>query len=413
MTLLQRALITATLVAAVGTGIYEARQASRLRQENQTLRQQQASLTEQLQQLQGERGDEMRRLRVLSTKPSLRLPAPPVQFTNPPATPGDGAQSTNLFARFQGLKDKAPNRLTVGQVESYLKANGRNAASLLAAYRTTGDQTMLAEAMQKNPNDPQVALEAALRKDASPEERHQWLETFKQSDPANALPNYLSALDCFKAGQTDQAVQELMAASGKQQFQDYSAQRVQDNEQAYLAAGYSLAEAKAIAPLQQAMSWASSDDEAEATFAPFQTQLTQLQQVKALSQNVVALAKSYLQAGDQASAQAALQVVVNLGRRYSSTSGEDGLSWGVGGAAEVMALSGMDPNTAYDGSGQTVQDRIKQLRQKRTAVRGLYQQAGPLLGAMSDEDWSSYSDRVRFFGAPAALQWVVGKFGQK
>ena len=89
---------------------------------------------------------------------------------------------------------------------------------MLAAYRTTGDQTLLAEAMQKYPNDPQVALEAASEKDASAEDHRQWLETFKQSAPDNALPNYLSALDYFKAGQTDQAVQELLAASGKPQF---------------------------------------------------------------------------------------------------------------------------------------------------------------------------------------------------
>ena len=68
-----------------------------------------------------------------------------------------------------------------------------------------------------------------------------------QSAPENALANYLSALDCFKAGQTDQAVQELIAASDKPQFQDYSLNSVQDDEETYLAAGYSEAEAAAVA----------------------------------------------------------------------------------------------------------------------------------------------------------------------
>jgi hypothetical protein len=300
----------------------------------------------------------------------------------------------------------------VAQLESYLSTHGRSATSLLAAYRTTGDQNLLTEAMQKYANDPQVALDAALRQDASAEDRRQWLDAFKHSAPDNALPNYLSALDYFKAGQTDQAVQELLAASGKAQFDDYAARRAQDNEQAFLAAGYPVGEAKAMAPLQQAIYWTSTED-AEGTFAPFQSQLTQLLQVKALCQNVVELAKSYTQAGDQASAQAALQVVANVGRHYSSTSGEDGLSRGTGGAAEVMALSAMDPNASYDGSGQTVQERISQLRQQRTAIRGLYQQAVPLLGTLSDQDWISYSDRARAFGEPAALQWVAGKYGKK
>jgi RNA polymerase sigma factor (sigma-70 family) len=48
MTTLQKTLITATIAAAVGTGIYEARQASTLRSQVQTLQQQQAPLAEQL-----------------------------------------------------------------------------------------------------------------------------------------------------------------------------------------------------------------------------------------------------------------------------------------------------------------------------------------------------------------------------
>ena len=55
MTTLQKALVTTALVAAVGVGIYEARQASQWRGQVQTLVQQQAPLTEQILQLQQER----------------------------------------------------------------------------------------------------------------------------------------------------------------------------------------------------------------------------------------------------------------------------------------------------------------------------------------------------------------------
>jgi hypothetical protein len=57
MTTLQKTIIGATLAAAVGTGIYEARQASNARAEAETLRQQQAPLNEQIQQLTRERDD--------------------------------------------------------------------------------------------------------------------------------------------------------------------------------------------------------------------------------------------------------------------------------------------------------------------------------------------------------------------
>jgi RNA polymerase sigma factor (sigma-70 family) len=54
MTVLQKAVITATIAAAVGTGIYEARQASTMRSQVQALEQQQAPLAAQLTQLQNE-----------------------------------------------------------------------------------------------------------------------------------------------------------------------------------------------------------------------------------------------------------------------------------------------------------------------------------------------------------------------
>ena len=57
MTTLQKTLITVTMVATVGMGIYEAHQASILRLQVQMLRQDQASLSEEIRQLQHERHD--------------------------------------------------------------------------------------------------------------------------------------------------------------------------------------------------------------------------------------------------------------------------------------------------------------------------------------------------------------------
>ena len=54
MTILQKTLITATLVAIAGAGIYEARQNSQLRDQVQTLQQQQAPWADQMAQLQSE-----------------------------------------------------------------------------------------------------------------------------------------------------------------------------------------------------------------------------------------------------------------------------------------------------------------------------------------------------------------------
>src|SRR4029079_2212544 len=153
------------------------------------------------------------------------------------------------------------------------------------------------------------------------------------SVPQNGLADYLSAADHFKAGRTDQAVQDLIAAARTAQFHDYTLERVQDDEEAYRAASYSVAEAKMI-PASQLL-------------------LPQLAQMKELSQNLNELAKSYRQAGDEPSAQAALQIAAGLGQRYSIVSaGEPEISQLVGIVMERIALNGMDPNSAYGTDGR-------------------------------------------------------------
>src|SRR5437867_7867779 len=375
--------VVALIIAGVATPILIQRH-SQLK-----LREQNESLQKQIAQLQADNENLSSRVTKLKRVPVPRLPAPAITTTASTGAPVENLQFTNLYARF---KDKQP-KLTAEQVEPYLMANRRNAASLLAAYRTTGDAILLAEAMGQYPNDPQVAFEAAFKKGASTEERHQWLEALKRSDPGNSLPNYLSALDYFKSGQTDQAVQELVAASGKQQFQDFTLDRMQDDEEAYLAAGHSVAEAKTIPGMQLL--------------------LPQLQQVKDLGLSLVDLARSYRQTGDEMSAQAALQIAANLGQRYSNTPGETEISLLVGMAVERIALNAMDPNSLYGSDGQTVQDGLNQLVQKKAELKELNAQLEPLLPNLSDQDWISYKDRWRVFGEESAIRWVVNKYGQK
>jgi RNA polymerase sigma factor (sigma-70 family) len=230
--------------------------------------------------------------------------------------PGANVPSTNLHQLVEN-----PPKLTASQLEGYLKAHGRDAASLLAAFRVTHDPALLAEAMQKYPNDPHVAFEAALSNDM-PIERRPWLDAFEKSAPDNALANYLSALEYFKSGQSDQAIQEMSAASGKQGFQDYSVDRVMDDEEAYLAAGYSMSEAKVLATTQLG--------------------LPQLAQVKQLGLDLIDLSQSYQQSGDADSAQTSLQMAIALGQRYTTAApGQAEVSQLVGIAVEKFALAAM------------------------------------------------------------------------
>ena len=62
MTTLQKTLVTATVAVLAGAGVYEARQAAQLRDQVQTLQQQQAPLAEQMRQMQDERDHAANRL---------------------------------------------------------------------------------------------------------------------------------------------------------------------------------------------------------------------------------------------------------------------------------------------------------------------------------------------------------------
>jgi RNA polymerase sigma factor (sigma-70 family) len=388
MTALQKTLVTATIAVLAGAGIYEARQAAQLSEQVQTLQQQQAAQVEELQQ---ERDDAVKRLAFLSAKLTPRLPAPPTQVTASTNTLVDDLQPARLYARF---KDNPP-KLTAEQVESYLKASGRRASSLLAAYRTSGDPALLREAMEKYPNDPQVAFEAVFNKNMSPEQKRQWLNAFQQSAPDNALANFLSAREYFNAGHADQAVEELNTASGKQQLQNYTLERWIDDEEAYLSAGYSAAEAKYLATCGLG--------------------LPQLAPLKQLGQDLVDLAKAYNQSGDQTSAQAALQMAMNLGEHYVPASAGDALiSQLVGLVIQRNALNAMDAQSLYGDAGQTVQDRLNQVEQQRAMLKELAQQAGSLLEkTTSDQDWINYIDRWMLFGDLHAAQWIVNRHDQQ
>jgi hypothetical protein len=381
MTTLQR-MMGAALAATVGFGVYEAARASRLNQEHRRLVAEQEQLTR-------ERDQALKRLG-RATNAAPRLPAPEIQVSSPAEAVADPSPTNFLRRMIEGDTPK----LTSEQVESYLKENHRNAASLLAMARVTGDISFLKEAMEKFPDDPRVAFDAVfVNSDSSAEERRQWVEQFKQNAPDNALASYVSALDYFKSGQSDQAVQELVAASAKPQFQDYFWDQVQSAEEAWRASGFSEQDAR----------WLGTS----------QSLLPELAQMKQLNQSIMDLANAYRQGGDTASAEAAIQYNLQLGERLAQSPNDPLITQLVGAAIQRNALSALDPNSLYGTTGQTVADRIEQLKQQRKLVRDLNQQIQPLLPLLSPQDFITWADRRRAYGELNAMQWMISKYGSK
>ena len=343
--------------------------------------------TDQLAALRMENRRLAEHLRKLTATP--RLPVPQIRHAASPTN--SPAASTNLIS--QMFNGKNPSKLTAEQIESYLKENQRNAASLIAAFRATGDQNLLQEAMKNFPGDPLVNFAAIFNKDFSPEKRRQQLDALKHAAPENALADFVSALDYFNSGETDQAVHELIDAYGKTEFQDFTRDLIQNSEEAYLAAGYSVADAKLLATSQ--------------------VLLPHLAELKQLSEYIVNLANSYRQAGDWDSAEASLQIAANLGRRFHGAPGEPLVSHLVGLMIERNALKAMDPSSPYGSNGLKVSDRLEQVTQQSEQLNLLAQQFGKVQHRVTPQDWISYTDRWRTFGEYAASQWLVNKYRDK
>ncbi len=330
-----------------------------------------------------------RRTPATARKP--HLPAPRLPLTPPSAEATvESRLTTNLFARL--LNGDAP-RLTPEQVEPFLLKSGRSVESLLGTFEATGDRAFLREALEKHPNDPRVNFAAFFRaedydntKPASPE-RRQRLEALAKSAPDNALANYLLAFDDFKSGQTDQAVEQLLAAAQKGKFQDYTRESILDAEDAYRAAGWSETEAKAVATYGAA--------------------LPHLAELKQTGSKLIELADQYRQAGDTTSAQAALDLGLGLGQRLAEPGQISLIHELVGTAIELNSLEAMDPNGVVGNTGLTAQGQRDAIAEQRKVIKEIFPQVEAILPTLSEPDLVSFLERMRVLGEDAAAQWLL------
>ena len=304
------------------------------------------------------------------------LPAPEVA----PIAPERQATST-LPGKAEGSLAKLfkdPERalkLSAAQLAEYLKLNQRNAESLLAAYRFTGDIAYLREAAQMFPSDSAVLTEFALSSgDAT--ERRGAIDAMRSSDPDNALGDHLSALDHLRHGRIEEAYNDLIAAAGKTRFDDHALQVQQSTEEAYLAAGFSSTEAKAAAMLG--------------------LQRRQIEPMRDLSKQLTNLQKGYTSAGDSASAESLRQMGESLGRQMQGSARYliDEL---VGINIERQFL----PKTDGGARQQELQQRVDAIR-----TLGSSPQWQRLMEGNDTAEMSLYLDRLKLYGEASAIQWL-------
>jgi hypothetical protein len=295
------------------------------------------------------------------------------------------------------------------KIEDYLRLHHRDAASLLAAFHASlfvrgpdgnlmnevGDMGYLKEAATNFPNDPHVQF-TVLAHDVFPEERDHWLAVFRASAPGNSLANYLSAEELFRNNQPEAAVQELLAASGKPEFNDYGMESLLGVKELYLSSGKT--------PLESDRAGLSGM--AEDT-------LPELASLKRIAQDIAALQQQYRDIRDAGSVENLIQFGTGLADRL--TTGNGGklfISRLVGIAAEAIILQTLDPDTHYASlGGQTPVQRLAELKQQKTVLKDLAKNFDSAYPNMSEAETVSYYERARIYGEVQAKRWVQQQHG--
>ena len=282
-------------------------------------------------------------------------------------------------------------RLPRAKVETWLAKHHRDAMSLLTAFRALDDTNYLNEAATNFPNNPQVEL-AVLTHDEFPADRRKWLDLFKASSPSNSLANYLSAQDYFQNGNTDAAVQELLAATGKSQFDTYITENRLDSESLYSSSGDSPGKTATLAMADMA-----------------REDLPQLASFKRLAHGIRDAQQQYLNSGDAGSAANLAQMGMQFGNQIESgDSGKYLINQFVGMAVESIALQQLNPNTSYDFLGGKTPVQVTQENKQQTLAMAQTGQAFYVIRpSLTDDEIAGYYERAKIYGEIEAMKWAI------
>ncbi len=291
----------------------------------------------------------------------------------------------------QAEGDTGFEKVPRAKVEAWLAKHQRDAMSLLAAFRALNDTNYLNEAATNFPNNPQVEL-AVLAHDEFPADRRKWLDLFKASSPSNSLANYLSAQDYFKNGNTDAAVQELLAASGKSQFNAFNTENMLDSEGLYSNSGDSPGKTATSAIADMA-----------------QEDLPELAAFKRLAQGIRDAQQQYLNSSDAGSAANLAQMGMQFGNQIESgDSGKYLLNQLVGIAVQSIMLHQLNPDTSYDFLGdKTPNQMIQELGQYKRSLVQPVESFNAIRPSMSDDEIANYYERWKIYGQTEAMKWAI------
>ena len=147
----------------------------------------------------------------------------------------------NSYLAMGGIMEE----FSVDRIEPYLHRMHRSAESLVVAAKLTRDVEYLREAVRRFPENARTQL--ALAMSGTPEERKGAIQAFMNLEPDNSAGDYLLALEFFRTGERQGAIDVLLAADGKTRFRDYGTELAAGIEDGLLVSGLTPLQACAFA----------------------------------------------------------------------------------------------------------------------------------------------------------------------
>jgi len=310
----------------------------------------------------------------VAVRPSTGTPRSKTGNSTPAPRPAMGSFVSRLSNGGEGI------RLSREQIDAFVGSRGRNVDSLLSAFRLSGDEAFLREALERFPNDPQT-LTTALRFESDPGKRLKMAEAIKRADPGNAMGCGMAAVALLDMGRKDEAFAELQALSGKP-FDELTLISSQNDEEAYLASGVSAAEAKMTALYSQSS--------------------PHILQLRKLSTEMAEMRAAYRSSGDPESAETLLQIQLGLGRQLQS--GISTVESLVGMAMEKQGLKDIDSDDARSRL-EEIDLQNEMMREQSRVVSELMKNP-----SVPESDWLLYFDRLKLFGESAANTWMTDRY---
>ena len=202
---------------------------------------------------------------------------------------------------------------------------------------------------------------------------------------------YLAAREYFNSGKHDEAIKELVEATRKPVFQDYTTDSLLALEELSRDAGLSPLEAWTTA----LAGWASEH-------------MTELAQLKNLTHGVVDLRKQYQTAGDAQSVEHLSQLAVALaGRLNSGDESKFMMNQLVGIAIEGLSLGQLPQDTPFDFlAGKTPKERADELLQQSQELNSLARNFASVFSDMTENERTAYCEKFRLDGELEAMRWL-------